>query len=226
VLVRPPLANLDCVLIVVSSCEPNPNALIIDRLTVIFESKGIDCVLLFTKTDKKEAELFEVYQKAGFVCFQNDFLSDISAYLSGKTAALIGNTGVGKTSLLNRLIPGLNLPTAEISKKLGRGKHTTRTVELHKLPGFSPAAYIADTPGFSTVETKAYCEIPSDEIALYFREFAPFIGKCKFAGCTHTAESADICRIRQATESGVIPQSRYNSYLSVYQEAKKSENEY
>jgi ribosome biogenesis GTPase len=228
-LVRPPLANLDCAVIVVSSCEPRPNSLIIDRLTVIFDGKGIESVLVFTKIDKKEAELFDVYQKAGFPCYLIDNLagetgdSGLSDYLSGKTSALIGNTGVGKTSLLNKLISGLNRPTAEISKKLGRGKHTTRTVELHKLPG---GGYIADTPGFSTVETKVYGEIPANEVALHFREFVPFIGKCKFGGCSHTAEPPDVCRIRLEAESGNISQCRYNNYLSIYKEAKKTENEY
>jgi len=213
VLVRPHLANLDKAVIVVSSCEPKPNALIIDRLTVIFDSKNIESVLVFTKVDKKEAEFLDIYREAGFTCYKNDEIEELGEYLNGKTSALIGNTGVGKTSLLNRLIPGLNLPTAEISKKLGRGKHTTRTVELHRLPN---GGYVADTPGFSTVETKLYGEIPSSEIALHFQEFVPFIGECKFNGCTHTGE-----------EGCLMPKgSRYNSYKSIYQEAKKVENEY
>jgi len=222
-LVRPPLANLDCAVIVVSSCEPKPSTLIIDRLTVILESKSIESVLVFTKTDKKEALLFDIYKRAGFACFFSDNTESISEFLSGKTSALIGNTGVGKTTLLNKLIPGLNLPTAEISKKLGRGRHTTRTVKLHKLPG---GGYVADTPGFSTVETQVYGEIPADEVALNFREFAALISKrkCKFGGCTHNGESG--CEISEAVESEKISQSRYNSYLSIYKEAKKAEKVY
>ncbi|MCL2633394.1 MAG: ribosome small subunit-dependent GTPase A [Oscillospiraceae bacterium] len=215
-LVRPPLANLDCVVITVSSCEPNPCALIIDKLTVILESKGIEPVLCFTKIDKKEALLLDVYREAGFTCFLNDNIEKINEYIKNKTSALIGNTGVGKTSLLNRMIPGLDLPTAEISKKLGRGKHTTRTVQLHELPG---GGYIADTPGFSTVEGKFYGEIPSREIALYFREIAPLIGKCKFNGCTHTGEEG--CEVAQN-----IHKSRYDSYVTIYKQTKKAENIY
>jgi len=215
-LVRPPLANLDCVILVISSCEPKPNALVIDNLTVIFDRKEIETAFVFTKLDKKENPLFEVYQRAGFTCFHNDSLSEIAEYLAGKTSALIGNTGVGKTSLHNRLT-GLSRPTEEISKKLGRGKHTTRTVELFKMQ--NTTGTVADTPGFSSVETRAYTEIPSNEVAFHFREFADYLGGCKFHGCTHTGE--DGCAIM-----GNVPDSRYNSYISIYNEAKKSENTY
>jgi ribosome biogenesis GTPase len=215
VLIRPPLANLDCAVLVVSTCEPKPNSLVIDNLTVIFDRKEIDTIFVFTKLDKKEAALLEVYREAGFLCFTNDSLSEIAEYLTGKTSALIGNTGVGKTNLHN-MLTGLNRPTAEISKKLGRGKHTTRTVELFKLLN---GGYIADTPGFSSVETRAYVEIPSNEVALHFREFAPFLGKCRFNGCTHNGE--DGCSISEN-----ISQSRYNSYKTIYSQAKKSENSY
>ncbi|MCL2070940.1 MAG: ribosome small subunit-dependent GTPase A [Oscillospiraceae bacterium] len=230
VLVRPPLANLDCAVIVVSSCEPKPNALVIDRLIVIFESKDIEASLVFTKLDKSEAALSDLYRKAGFSCFFNDDIQPLSEYLHSKTSALIGNTGVGKTTLLNRLIPGLSLPTAEISKKLGRGKHTTRTVVLHKLPpavfegAKGEAGYIADTPGFSTVESRFYGAIASSDAALHFREFREFLGNCKFGGCTHNGE--DGCAICGAVESGAISRSRYDSYKAIYREAKKAENEY
>ena len=232
VLVRPPLANLDCAVIVVSLCEPNPNPLVIDRLTVIFADKGIESVLVFTKLDrkydKKVAELLEIYRGAGFTCFTNDEISQIKEHLHNKTSALIGNTGVGKTTLLNRLIPGLDRPTAEISKKLGRGKHTTRIVELHELPNCASSnknrGYIADTPGFSTVESRFYGEIASSDIALCFREFEPLLGKCKFGGCTHTGE--DGCAICEKVTDKSIAQSRYDSYKAIYAEAKKAENKW
>ena len=226
-LVRPPLANLDCAVIVVSACEPKPNPLIIDRMTVIFDCKGIESVLVFSKTDlvePKKALLIDVYQSAGFACFFNYEISRLTEFLCGKTSALIGNTGVGKTSLINRLIPGLELPTAEISKKLGRGKHTTRTVEFRFLEN---GGYIADTPGFSTVDVTAYSDIPACEVALHFREFAPFLGKCKFGGCTHNGEEGCvICAAVESGETGGISQGRYDSYVSIYAAAKRAEQEF
>jgi ribosome biogenesis GTPase len=213
-LVRPPLANLDYGVIVVSSCEPRPNALIIDRLTVILENQGIEPVFVFTKVDMKCAELFGTYKNAGFLCFSNESTCALEDCLAGKISALIGNSGVGKTTLLNRLIPGLEAATGEISRKLGRGKHTTRTVVLHELPN---GGLIADTPGFSTVATESYGEIAPENVALFFREFAPLIGKCKFGGCTHLGE-----------EGCVFPNdgTRYESYRAIYTDAKKREREY
>ncbi|MDR0197458.1 MAG: ribosome small subunit-dependent GTPase A [Oscillospiraceae bacterium] len=228
-LVRPPLANLDAAVIVVSSCEPNPNALILDKLTVILESKKIETAFAFTKIDKKEAALFDVYQKAGFSCFSVDNETGAGAnkladFLIARAAdarddaffALIGNTGAGKTSLLNRLIPDLNRPTAEISKKLGRGRHTTRTVELHDFRG---GGYIADTPGFSSVRTGFYGDIKPGETAECFREFSPFSGRCEYAGCAHTGESG--CAVGLAAEKGVIAPGRYENYKRIYEEIKE-----
>jgi len=238
-IVRPPLANLDAAVIVVSTVEPVPNKLILDKLIAIFENKDIEPVLLFTKIDKQEeAELRDIYRKAGFVTFavsntDNTGFDELREFLPGKTSAFIGNTGVGKSSTLNSLFPGLQLETAEISRKLGRGKHTTRVVELHRIPenpgeagiaAAGSAGYIADTPGFSTVEAAKYGELASDDVGLCFREFVPFLGTCKFGGCTHVKEAG--CAVIAAKDDGKITQSRFDSYVRIYEEAYKNERTY
>ncbi|MCL2108367.1 MAG: ribosome small subunit-dependent GTPase A [Oscillospiraceae bacterium] len=232
-IIRPPLANLDAAIIVISTVEPAPNMLILDKLIAIFESKDIEPVPLFTKIDKKsEARLREIYEKAGFTVFSVDNSSGAGAtpileFLRGKTCALIGNTGVGKSSTLNSLFPALHLETAEISKKLGRGKHTTRQVELYKIAdgdGIFAPSYIADTPGFSTVEAAKYGKLDSSEVALNFREFLPFVEHCKFSGCRHVKE--DGCAVLAAKERGEITESRFDSYVRIFEDAWTGERTY
>ena len=140
---------------------------------------------------------------------------EVLRFIEGKTTAFVGNSGVGKSSLLNSLFPELALETAHISRKLGRGRHTTRQVEMYKLAG----GYIADTPGFSTVETERYCRIPKSELDGAFREFSGFVGECQFADCAHIKEKG--CAVRAAVDDGSIPRSRYDSYLRMYEEASK-----
>ena len=223
-LVRPPLANLDMILFVVSSCEPAPNAYIIDKLIAIFESKDIETALIFTKTDKQGcAELADVYAGAGYKCFFTDINKDaaeIREYAAGKVTALIGNSGVGKSSLMNRIFPELCSETGEISRKLGRGRHTTREVRMYPLDG----GYIADTPGFSTVDIERYGRIPKEELADCFREFAPYIGKCRFSDCAHLKEIG--CEVTAALAAGKIPQSRYESYSRLYTETAENEKKH
>lgn len=225
-IIRPPLANLDITVLVVSSCEPAPNTFILDKLTAIFESKGIETVYAFTKTDKAAAEKYAcIYANIGYKTFMIDNTTGegaeaLSRYLKGKTSALIGNTGVGKSSLMNYLVPDAEHKTSEISKKLGRGRHTTREVKLYKIDD----TYIADTPGFSTVEVSMYGVIPSAEVADCFREFGEFTENCRFKDCAHIKE--DSCGIRAAVENGRIARSRHESYCKIYEEAVKKENEY
>ena len=226
-LVRPPLANLDMAVLVVSSCEPKPNPFILDKLTAIFESKNIETVFAFTKTDMAEVEeLVSVYRSIGYMTFMINNLTGegadgVARYISGKSAALIGNTGVGKSSLMNYIAPTVLHKTSEISKKLGRGKHTTRDVRFYRL---EDGTYIADTPGFSTVEISRYGDIPSAEVISCFREFSGYTDGCRFKDCAHIKE--DSCSLRQAVSSGTIAASRYDSYCKLYLEAVQSENTY
>ncbi len=219
-LVRPPLANLDIIVFVNSTAEPAVNTFILDKLIAIADSKDIQPIVVFTKIDLKSAgEYPEIYRKIGIpVCSVDNTTGsgadEVRGLISGKTAAFIGNSGVGKSSLLNVLYPELNLETAHISKKLGRGRHTTRQVELFKKNG-----YIADTPGFSTVDTERYCRLPKNELDFAFREFRPFIGKCEFSDCVHVKERG--CAVREAVENGEIARGRYDSYLRMFEEAGK-----
>ena len=226
-LVRPPLANLDIAVLVVSTCEPKPNPFILDKLTAIFESKSIETVFAFTKTDMAEAEqLVSVYSGIGYKTFIINNLTGegteaVTEYISGKTAALIGNTGVGKSSLMNYIAPSVLHKTSEISKKLGRGRHTTRDVRFYRLEN---GTYIADTPGFSTVEISRYGDIPSADVTACFREFGKYTDACRFKDCAHIKE--DSCSLREAVNGGKIALSRYESYCKLYLEAVQSENKY
>lgn len=216
--IRPPIANLDILAIVVSTCEPSPNTLITDKLITVAEYKGIEPVLLFTKMDLEYSlELVEVYQRAGFQVFIiEDQFDALLQYLAGKITALVGNSGVGKSTLLNRLNPKLNLPTGDISTKLGRGRHTTRHVELHAFKG---SGYIADTPGFSTMDITRYDVIEKEQLQYCFREFEQYLGNCKFTSCSHTVEKG--CAVLEALAINKIEKSRHNSYKSLYEDAQK-----
>ncbi|MDE6733034.1 MAG: ribosome small subunit-dependent GTPase A [Oscillospiraceae bacterium] len=220
-LVRPPLANLDAAVFVNSTAEPSVNRFILDKLVAIADSKGISPIIVITKIDIEAAgDLPEIYRKIGIpVCAVDNTTGEgaeqVRELIKGKTAAFIGNSGVGKSSLLNVLYPELELDTAHISKKLGRGRHTTRQVELFALGG----GYIADTPGFSTVDTERYCRIPKGELDGAFREFGEYLGECAFANCAHVKEKG--CAVRAAVEENKIAGSRYDSYLRMFEEAGK-----
>ena len=219
-LVRPPLANLDRLFIVSSASQPSPNTLIIDKICAVAVSKGIEPVVVFTKTDLADcSSLVEIYRSVGIECFSCSIMDEgdkqrIISMLEGKISAFTGNTGVGKSSLLNSLFPGLNIATAEISKKLGRRRHTTRHSELYPTSG----GYVADTPGFSTVDIERYELLRKNEIADCFPEFREYIGKCRFTGCSHMCEKG--CAVIEAVSSGDIPASRHESYKQMYNEVK------
>lgn len=220
-IIRPPLANLDVLVFVSSVCEPKPNLLLLDEFIAIAEYKKIVPVVVFTKIDKQDSSQYaEIYRKAGLTVFEvNNMTGEgsgcVKQFLMGKLSAFTGNTGVGKSSLLNRIFPELDLATNEISEKLGRGKHTTRHVQLFKLEG---GGYIADTPGFSSFDTNKYDIIYKDKLADCFCDFREYLGKCRFQNCSHTKENG--CAVIQAVNEGKISRSRHDSYISMYEQAK------
>ncbi len=218
-IIRPPLANLDQMVFIMSTCEPPPNLLMLDKFSAVAQYKGIDSVIVFTKTDKQPADdyvkiyrgvypVFEVNNETGEGC------DEVKEALRGKFSAFCGNSGSGKSSTINNICPELGLATAEISKSLGRGKHTTRRVDIFKL---DCGGYIADTPGFSTFETGKYDTIFKDELADCFPEFREYLGSCRFQDCSHTKETG--CAILEALRDGKISESRHRSYCEMYREA-------
>lgn len=218
---RPPVANIDCLIIVSSTVSPRPSTLVIDKLIAIAEYKGIEPVVVFTKTDLEPAEkLLDIYKLAGISCAMvcnktGEGVEEVRNLLNGKISAFTGNSGVGKTSLLNALDPNLSLATGAISEKLGRGRHTTRQAELFKTCG----GYIVDTPGFSALDLEKEQVIKKDELVECFREFRPYLGQCRFTTCSHTCDKG--CRIIKAVEDGEISRSRHDSYVEMYQAAKE-----
>lgn len=221
-IIRPPLANLDMLVFVISTCEPVPNFSLLDKFIAIATYKGIEPLIVITKIDLENSKrIIDVYSKVGIDIIKvnnedGSGSSEVAEKVKGKFCAFTGNTGVGKSSLLNNIFPQMNLQTNEISKKLGRGKHTTRHVEIYK---YDENTYIADTPGFSSFETNKYDIIRKEELASCFVEFAPFVDKCKYMDCSHTKE--DGCAVLEAVRNGIISESRHNSYVEMYEEAKQ-----
>ena len=221
-IIRPPLANLDQLIFIVSTCEPAPNYLILDKFIAIAEYKGITPVMVITKTDLGDSRpVHEIYGGIGIdvveVRYEDEAsVEEVRQLLKGRISAFTGNSGAGKSTLLNAVDPTLNIATGEISRKLGRGRHTTRHAELYKL---SEGGYIADTPGFSTFDTNRYDIIRKEELADCFREFAPFKDECRFRDCAHLCEKG--CAVVDAVARGEISASRHESYKIMYEEAKQ-----
>ena len=219
-LIRPPLANLDRLFFVLSVTDPAPNLLIVDKFLAVCVFKGIEPVLVFTKTDLADPEPYaSIYRSTGFPVCTVDYqrpetVQTVYAALEGKISAFTGNSGVGKSTLLNALDVRLQLETADISKKLGRGRHTTRETALYTLPH---GGRVADTPGFSTFETDSYARIEPDALCGCFPELQNTEGTCRYADCRHLREPG--CVIRAAVEAGDIPMSRYESYTVMLREA-------
>ncbi len=220
-LVRPPVANLDRLFVVASLQEPSPSPLVIDKTIAAAEARNVEPVVVLTKTDLRDgSDLKAAYDLAGIPCLlvssaERVGLDAVRELLNGRISAFTGNSGVGKSSLLNALFPEFDLKTGEISQKLGRGRHTTREVELYQI---GPESYVADTPGFSTFDVERYQLTDKEELARAFREFRPYLRECRFTSCSHTCEMG--CSILQAVEEGKIARSRHESYVEMYQEIK------
>ncbi len=219
-LVRPPLANLDKLFVISSVSDPQPSTLIIDKTIAAAELKNIEPVLVFTKTDLEDASVLrEIYGGIGLRTYfvsaeSSEGMDALRAELAGCISAFTGNSGVGKSTLLNRLMPQLVLETGEISRKLGRGRHTTRHVELYPVEN----GYVADTPGFSTLDIERYELFRKEELPGGFREFEPYLGQCRFSSCSHTCEKG--CAVLAAAQAGKIARSRLESYIAMYNEVK------
>ena len=225
-LIRPPLANLDVLFIAMASASPAPLLPTVDKLILIAEFNEIEPIIVIGKQelDPDNAErIAEIYRKAGFEVFLLSALTGdgvdavrdyIKEHLAGKIAAFAGASGVGKSSLMNRLFPHIHMETGEISQKIERGKNTTRHVELFTLPCEGGEGYLADTPGFSMLDFVHFDFFSKDDLPYTLREFRDYIGCCRYKKCTHTKE--DGCAIREAVANGDIAPSRYQSFLEIY----------
>lgn len=236
-LIRPPLANLDYIFAVFAAAKPTPVTETVDKLIAIAEYNKIIPVVIITKADldRENAErLLAIYKNSGFDAFlssskDGEGIDEIKGFITekikdGATAAFAGASGVGKSTLLNSLFPSLTLATAEISKKIERGRHTTRHVELYPLTESCGTGFIADTPGFSLLDFSRFDFFPIEALESTFREFSEFRGRCRYADCAHFGEGREECAVIRAVEDGKISETRHSSYKEIYRtlKAKKS----
>ena len=220
--IRPAVANVDALVVFAANVNPVTEPFLIDRVAAIAGDQEVEVVLCVNKCDLDPAfDLVRIYEKAGFpvICTSaetGDGVEQLRSLLMGKLTAFTGNSGVGKSSILNRLCPELRLPVGEVSEKLGRGRHTTRHVELYCL---GEDTYVADTPGFSSFDTDQMDIILKENLQYAFPDFGPYIGQCRFDNCSHRREPG--CAVRSALEVGDIEPTRYDSYLKLYEKASQ-----
>ncbi|MCQ2419604.1 MAG: ribosome small subunit-dependent GTPase A [Clostridia bacterium] len=219
---RPAVANIDMLVVLASCAIPVTEPFLIDRVLAITLRQGVEPVIVINKDDLVSAvPLARIYEHAGFRVLSTsaetgEGVEQLRQLISGKLSAFTGNSGVGKSSLLNRLCPKLQLPVGEVSEKLGRGRHTTRHIELYSLGNDT---YVADTPGFSSFDTERMDLVLKEELADVFPDFAPYVGKCQFLDCAHLKEPG--CAVRAALDRGELEKTRYDSYQKLYELAKE-----
>lgn len=225
-LIRPPMANLDCIFVSMAAAAPAPILATVDKLIAIAEHNQIEPYIVVGKSELDPAtadEIKRIYTLAGFEVFSlscetGEGVEDVARFirenLAGKTAAFSGASGVGKSTLMNLLFPSLKLQTGEISRKIERGRHTTRSVDLYETELDGGSLYIADTPGFSMLDFKQFDFFDKDALPYTFREFDDYIGECRYTKCTHTKEEG--CAILEAVREGRIAKSRHDSFLELY----------
>ncbi len=220
--IRPAVANVDGLVVFAANVNPVTEPFLIDRVAAIAGDQEVPVYLCINKCDLDPAvDLERIYRNAGFPVIvasaeTGEGVEQLHSLIRGKLTAFTGNTGVGKSSMLNRLCPGLQLATGQVSEKLGRGRHTTRHVELYAL---GDDTYVVDTPGFSSFDTEQMDVILKENLQYAFGDFAPYLGKCQFHDCSHRKEPG--CAVRQAAEEGLVEQSRYDSYLRLYEKSSQ-----
>ena len=233
-LIRPPMANLDYLFAVFAAARPDPILETVDKLISIAEYNSISPVVVITKADvdPEAAEKYRaIYELAGIPAFVTSSedgkgIAELSDYINtnvkdGATSAFAGASGVGKSTLMNALFPGMTLATAEISRKIQRGRHTTRHVEIFELNDSLDTGFLADTPGFSLLDFARFDFMPLDAVLSTFRELLPYVGKCRYADCAHVGEGAAECAVARAAQDGDIPNTRLESYRSIYKTVKE-----
>ncbi|GFO85907.1 MULTISPECIES: ribosome small subunit-dependent GTPase A [Anaerostipes] len=221
-LIRPAVANVDQAIVVFAAKNPKPNYNLLDRFLMTMEKQGIPVIVCFNKKDlvkeKELAQLESIYEQCGHqVIFisarEGNGIDEIRDLIRGKTTVLAGPSGVGKSSLMNQLNPDANMEVGAVSRKIQRGRHTTRHSELIMI---EEGTFVLDTPGFSSLFIDRFEE---DEVKDYFQEFAPYAEQCRFQGCSHTHEPD--CGVKKALEEGRISRIRYENYVNIYQELKE-----
>lgn len=223
-LIRPASANIDQAFVIFAIVKPNPNYNLLDRFLISMEQQNLPCVICFNKqdiaTEEEKQELIEAYGSCGYeVLFvsgtMEQGLEEIKQHLKGKTTVVAGPSGVGKSTIINAICPMANMETGEISRKIERGKHTTRHAQLFALSNISEDTYICDTPGFTSLNL---VDMEKEDLQGFYPEFAKYEASCKFGGCSHISEP--VCGVKEALDRGEISKVRYDNYVLLYEELK------